>query len=111
MQKIVDEQSKNLASLTDDLTLLETGFDCFRFTIPVARLDEEPGCDPLNHMIADGGGRFVSILYIEFTGYSGLCAYADCIDGVYPITCERSWSPELKRRRGSAEPLGHRVDG
>ena len=43
--KIADEQNKNLAPLTDDLNLLESGFDSLCFAILVARLEDELGCD------------------------------------------------------------------
>lgn len=44
--KIADEQNKNLAPLTDDLHLLESGLDSLCFAILVARLEDELGCDP-----------------------------------------------------------------
>ena len=46
MQRVAGEQKVTLPSLTDDLSLHETGFDSLGFAILVARLDDELGIDP-----------------------------------------------------------------
>ena len=46
MQKIAKEQDKELASLSDDLVLLESGFDSLCFAVLVARLEDQLGLDP-----------------------------------------------------------------
>lgn len=46
IEQIGREQSKKLASLTDDLALLESGLDSLAFAILVTRLEETLGCDP-----------------------------------------------------------------
>lgn len=46
IEQIGREQSKNLASLTDDLPLLESGLDSLAFAILVVRLEEILGYDP-----------------------------------------------------------------
>jgi acyl carrier protein len=46
MQKIAQEQEKELAPLSDDLVLLESGFDSLCFAVLVARLEDQLGLDP-----------------------------------------------------------------
>ena len=46
MQKIAQEQEKALAPLSDDLVLLESGFDSLCFAVLVARLEDQLGLDP-----------------------------------------------------------------
>ena len=46
MQKIAQEQEKELAPLSDDLVLLESGFDSLCFAVLVARLEDKLGFDP-----------------------------------------------------------------
>ena len=46
MQQIAEEGKKDLAPLTDDLVLLDSGLDSLAFAIIVARLEETLGFDP-----------------------------------------------------------------
>ena len=46
MQTIAEEQEKKLAPLTDDLVLLDSGFDSLCFAVLVARLEDKLGFDP-----------------------------------------------------------------
>jgi hypothetical protein len=46
MQKIAQEQGKQLAPLSEDLVLLESGFDSLCFAVLVARLEDQLGLDP-----------------------------------------------------------------
>ena len=46
MQQIAQEQDKELAPLSDDLVLLESGFDSLCFAVLVARLEDKLGVDP-----------------------------------------------------------------
>jgi acyl carrier protein len=46
MQQIAQEQDKELAPLSDDLVLLESGFDSLCFAVLVARLEDKLGIDP-----------------------------------------------------------------
>lgn len=46
MQQIAKEQDKHLAPLTDDLVLLDSGFDSLCFAVLVARLEDKLGLDP-----------------------------------------------------------------
>ena len=46
MQKIAREQEKTLAPLSDDLVLLDSGFDSLCFAVLVARLEDQLGLDP-----------------------------------------------------------------
>lgn len=48
MQKIAAEQEKALAPLSDDLVLLESGFDSLCFAVLVARLEDKLGLDPFS---------------------------------------------------------------
>jgi hypothetical protein len=45
---IAEQQGKQLAPLTDDLPLLESGLDSLCIAIVVANLDDELGLDPLS---------------------------------------------------------------
>ena len=44
--RVAEEQEKKLATLRDDLPLLETGLDSLCFAIIVARLEDMIGVDP-----------------------------------------------------------------
>ena len=46
MQQIAEEQEKELAPLSDDLVLLDSGFDSLCFAVLVARLEDKLGIDP-----------------------------------------------------------------
>jgi acyl carrier protein len=46
IERISVQQKRALAALTDDLVLLESGFDSLCFAILVARLEDELGFDP-----------------------------------------------------------------
>ena len=46
MRKIAQEQDKELAPLSDDLVLLDSGFDSLCFAVLVARLEDKLGIDP-----------------------------------------------------------------
>jgi acyl carrier protein len=46
MQQIAREQEKELAPLSDDLVLLDSGFDSLCFAVLVARLEDKLGIDP-----------------------------------------------------------------
>jgi hypothetical protein len=46
MKAVALNQDKQLAPLSDDLVLLESGLDSLGFAILVARLEEELGFDP-----------------------------------------------------------------
>ena len=48
MEEIAVQQEKSLPPLTDDLNLLDTGFDSLCFAILVARLEDELGVDPFS---------------------------------------------------------------
>jgi len=48
MQNIATGHDRNLAPLTDDLLLLDSGFDSLCFAILVARLEDELGIDPFS---------------------------------------------------------------
>jgi acyl carrier protein len=48
MQNIAASHDRNLAPLTDDLLLLDSGFDSLCFAILVARLEDELGIDPFS---------------------------------------------------------------
>jgi acyl carrier protein len=48
MQAVASQQSKTLASLTDELVLLDCGLDSLCFAILVARLEDELGFDPFS---------------------------------------------------------------
>ena len=49
MQKIAQEQDKELALLSDDLVLLDSGFDSLCFAVLVARLEDKLGIDPFTN--------------------------------------------------------------
>ncbi len=46
IQRLAEDESKDLPPLTDDLVLLESGLDSLAFAILVARLEETLGLDP-----------------------------------------------------------------
>jgi acyl carrier protein len=46
MSRVAKEQGKQLAPLTDDLVLLQSGLDSLCFAILVARLEDRLKCDP-----------------------------------------------------------------
>ena len=46
MEKIAQEQDKDLAPLHDNLVLLDSGFDSLCFAVLVARLEDQLGLDP-----------------------------------------------------------------
>jgi len=46
MRQIAQEQEKELAPLSDDLVLLDSGFDSLCFAVLVARLEDKLGVDP-----------------------------------------------------------------
>jgi acyl carrier protein len=46
--QVAREQGRNLAPLTDDLELLESGLDSLSFAIIVARLEGSLGVDPFS---------------------------------------------------------------
>ena len=46
MQKVAEEQHKTLMPLTEDLVLLDSGFDSLCFAVLVARLEDKLGFDP-----------------------------------------------------------------
>ena len=46
--KVANEQSKRLAPLADNLSLLDSGLDSLCFAIIVARLEDSLGVDPLS---------------------------------------------------------------
>jgi acyl carrier protein len=47
-KQVALEQNKKLASLTDDLALLDSGLDSLCFAIVVARLENSLGVDPFS---------------------------------------------------------------
>ena len=49
MQQIAQEQEKDLAPLSDDLVLLDSGFDSLCFAVLVARLEDKLGIDPFTN--------------------------------------------------------------
>ena len=48
MRDIAREQDKKLATLTEDLVLLESGLNSLSFAILVARLEDALGVDPFS---------------------------------------------------------------
>ena len=48
MQKIAVRQNRTIGTLTDDLTLLDLGFDSLCFAILVAQLEDDLGLDPFS---------------------------------------------------------------
>ncbi|HEY3790750.1 MAG TPA: phosphopantetheine-binding protein [Bradyrhizobium sp.] len=48
MQKIAVRQNRSLGALSDDLTLLDSGFDSLCFAILVAQLEDDLGLDPFS---------------------------------------------------------------
>ena len=49
-ETVAKEQDKKLATLTDDLVLLDSGLDSLCFAIIVARLEDELGFDPFSEL-------------------------------------------------------------
>lgn len=49
IKKIGEEQQTQLAPLTDDLRLVDSGLDSLGFAILVSRLEDELGFDPFSH--------------------------------------------------------------
>ena len=47
-ERVAEEQNKNLAALTDDLPLLDSGLDSLCFAVIVARLEDLLGVDPFS---------------------------------------------------------------
>lgn len=47
-EAVAKEQGRELAPLSDDLELLDSGLDSLCFAIIVARLEDVLGCDPFN---------------------------------------------------------------
>jgi acyl carrier protein len=47
-EQVAAEQRRKLASLSDDLKLLESGLDSLSFALIVARLEEALGYDPFD---------------------------------------------------------------
>ena len=48
MEIIAKEQGKTLAPLSEDLVLLDSGFDSLCFAVLVARLEDKLGLDPFS---------------------------------------------------------------
>lgn len=48
LEQVAKEQNKELAPLSDDLVLLESGLDSLCFAIIVARLEDRLGLDPFS---------------------------------------------------------------
>jgi acyl carrier protein len=46
--QVAEEQNKELATLTDDLPLLNSGLDSLCFAVIVARLEDALGVDPFS---------------------------------------------------------------
>jgi acyl carrier protein len=46
--QVAEEQNRKLATLTDDLPLLESGLDSLCFAVIVARLEDMYGVDPFS---------------------------------------------------------------
>jgi acyl carrier protein len=45
-EEVAREQQRELAPVTDDLKLLQSGLDSLSFALIVARLEDRLGCDP-----------------------------------------------------------------
>lgn len=59
LTQVAEEQSKQLAPLSDDLALLDSGLDSLCFAVIVARLEDALGVDPLSS--ADGASFPVTV--------------------------------------------------
>ena len=59
LTQVAEEQRKQLAPLTDDLALLDSGLDSLCFAVVVARLEDMLGVDPLSS--AEGAGFPVTV--------------------------------------------------
>lgn len=55
-QQVAIEQDKQLAQLTDGLSLLDSGLDSLCFAIIVARLEDKLGLDPFSAAAASDAG-------------------------------------------------------
>jgi acyl carrier protein len=64
LQQVAGEQDKELAPLTDDLTLLDSGLDSLCLAIVVARLEDGLGVDPFS--TAEDGFPVTVGEFIEF---------------------------------------------
>jgi acyl carrier protein len=49
MVRIADQQNKQLATLSDDLPLLESGLDSLCVAVLVASVNDRTGFDPFDH--------------------------------------------------------------
>jgi acyl carrier protein len=68
--EVATEQSKPIATLTDDLNLLDTGLDSLCFAIIVARLEDLMGFDPFGeeqHKFPTTLGEFIKIYEVPVT--------------------------------------------
>jgi hypothetical protein len=64
-KQVAREQNKNLAPLSDDLALIESGLDSLCFAIIVARLEDNLGFDPFS--VAEDGNFPVTLgEFIQF---------------------------------------------
>jgi acyl carrier protein len=59
IRTIAEDQNRQLAPLTDDLSLLDSGLDSLALAILVARLEDTLGVDPFTE--ADGGPHPVTL--------------------------------------------------
>ncbi|SPJ17594.1 conserved hypothetical protein [Burkholderiales bacterium] len=48
VEQVANEQNRKLATLTDDVVLMDTGLDSLCFAILVARLEDALGFDPFS---------------------------------------------------------------
>jgi hypothetical protein len=64
-RRVAEEQCRELAPLTDDLELLESGLDSFSFAIIVVRLEELLGGDPFS----TSEDRLFPVTFGEFVGF------------------------------------------
>jgi len=64
-RQVAEEQNKQLAPLTDDLPLFDTGLDSLCFAIVVVRLEIALGVDPFN---SAEGARF-PVTFGDFIGF------------------------------------------
>jgi len=59
-EEVAHEQQRQLAPLTDDLKLLQSGLDSLGFALIVARLEEKLGYDPFD------GARSFPVTFGDF---------------------------------------------
>jgi hypothetical protein len=64
-RRVAQEQGRELAPLTDDLELLESGLDSFSFAIIVVRLEELLGEDPFSTL----DDRLFPVTFGEFVSF------------------------------------------